>query len=340
MAFDSEPGKGEQVRPHSILSTWSLRLLLAALLFFCSEILLWTNPPSRNLFDWLLLLVGYIALSALLLEIAARYRLRDVYGLLMLAGVYGMMNGLILNPQSALIDVPRTLLTRALGAHAFAGLIGLALFFGLANGSLRARRTLIAVLIVTAIIGIGWGTWAHWSPVAFANLSESTPLTLALAAGIGVVLIVVALLGVRRYAQPAPNLRLAARGWAFTLLTLVILLVIHLLQGEVDLLSLVVIVTLSAFSIMIIWFQERKKGATLLDPLASQSSAWGSLAILIIGFGLAGAVGYGLPRGEIDTDPLALISALFTAYGLIWLPAVSIVLGARAFSRQARAMRL
>jgi hypothetical protein len=35
-----------------------------------------------------------------------------------------------------------------------------------------------------------------------------------------------------------------------------------------------------------------------------------------------------------------LISALFTAYGLIWLPAVTIVLGAQAFSRQARAMRL
>ena len=64
------------------------------------------------------------------------------------------------------------------------------------------------------------------------------------------------------------------------------------------------------------------------------------LALLVVGFALAGAVGYSLPRGEVASDPLALISALFTAYGLIWLPAVSIVLGARAFSRQARAMNL
>ena len=340
MAFDSAPSKGELIRPHSALSAWSLRLLLAALLFFCSEILLWTNPPGRNLLDWLLLLFGYVALSALLLEIAARYRLRDVYGLLMLAGVYGMANGLILNPQSALIDVPRTLLTRAMGAHAFAGLIGLTLFFGLANGNLRSRRTLIVALILAMIVGIGWGTWAHWSPVEFAALSESTPGILALVTGIGIVLIGLALFAVQRCAQPAPHLRLEARGWAFTLLTLVILLVIHLLQGAVDLLSLVVIITLSVFSIMIIWFQERKKGATLLDHLARKRPAWGSLALIIVGFGLAGAVGYGLPRGDMDTDPLALISALFTAYGLIWLPAVSIVLGARAFSRQSRAMRL
>jgi hypothetical protein len=314
--------------------------LLAALLFFCSEILLWTNPPTRNLLDWLLLIVGYIALSALLLEIAARYRLRDVYGLLMLAGIYGMANGLILNPHSALIDVPRTLISRAMGAHAFAGVIGLALFFSITRGAFRARRTLIVALILTVILGIGWGIWAHWSPHEFAALGESAPETLALYTGISIVLITIALLIVHRYAGDSPNLHLDRRGWAFTLLALSVLLVIHLLQNEVDLLSLTVIITLSAFSIMIIWFQQHKKGATLLDNLASKSPAWGSLVLLIIGFAGAGAVGYGLPRGDVTNDPLALISALFTAYGLIWLPAVSIVLGARAFSRQSRAMQL
>ena len=325
---------------YSALSSWSIRLLLAALLFFCSEILLWTNPPNRNLLDWLLLIVGYVALSALLLEIAARYRLRDVYGLLMLAGIYGMANGLILNPHSALIDVPRTLISRAMGAHAFAGLIGLALFFGLAKGSFRSRRTLIAALVIAVIVGIGWGTWAHWSPVEFGSLDESAPGTLALYTGIGVVLIILALLGVRRYGGESTDLSLDRRGWAFTLMVLMGLLVLHLLQGEADLLSLTVIVTLSAFSIMIIWFQKRKKGVTLLDNVGNASPAWASLALLIVGFAVAGAVGYSLPRGDVTNDPLALISALFTAYGLIWLPAVSIVLGARAFSRQARAMQL
>jgi len=335
MAFDSALSTR-----YSTLSSWAIRLLLAALLFFCSEILLWTNPPSRNLLDWLLLIVGYVAMSALLLEIAARYRLRDVYGLITLAGIYGMANGLILNPQSALIDVPRTLITRAMGAHAFAGVIGLALFFTLARGSFRSRRTLIVGLVLALIVGVGWGSWAHWSPLEFAALGESAPGTIVLFTVVGLLLIVLALLGIRRYAADAPSLSLDRRGWAFTLLALIILLLIHLLQGQVDLISLTVIITLSVFSIMIIWFQQRKKGATLLDGLAGQAPNWGSLALLIISFALAGAVGYSLPRGDTSNDPLTLISALFTAYGLIWLPAVSIVLGARAFSRQARAMRL
>ncbi len=131
----------ELLTQHSALSTrysWFVRLLLAALLGFASEVLLWTQP-TRPLLDWALLALGYLALSGLLLEIAARYRLRDAFGLLTLAGIYGMLNGLILNPATALIDVPRTLITRAMGAHAVAGLIALALFLALTRGGLRGR---------------------------------------------------------------------------------------------------------------------------------------------------------------------------------------------------------
>jgi hypothetical protein len=315
------------------------RALLAALLAFASEILVWVNPPARSLLDWALLVPGYLALSALLLEIAARYRLRDAYGLLMLAGVYGMLNGLILNPASALVDVPRTLITRAMGAHGLSGLVALALFFGLAGG-LRARRALVAALVLAVIVGAGWGTWAHWSPVEFSGLPPSAPESLLICGGIGIALAAAVWAATRRV--PPRNLRLSPRGWALTLLALGGLLLLHLLRGEIDPLSLVVIVTLSAFSVIIIWFQMRKKGTTLLDSLADTPASWGAFGLLVAGFGLAAAVGYSLPRVETSAaaDPLALIGALFTAYGLIWLPAVSIVLGARAFARQARAMRL
>lgn len=318
-------------------SAWPTRLLLAAVLAFCSEVLIWTNPPARSLADWALLVPGYVALSALLLEIAARYRLRDAFGVLALAGCYGMINSLILNPQAALIDVPRTLLTRALGAQGVAGLAGLALFFVL-TGGLRRRSAQIATLAAATVIGLGWGTWAHWSPAAFSGLPASAPETLLLYGGLGFALIGLAWAGQRRV--PSPDLRLTARGWALTIAVLGALLLIHLLRGEIDALALVVIVTLSAFSLMIIWFQMRKKGAALLDGSRRTPLAWTTGALLVIGFALGGALGYGLPRGAAAEDPLALISALFTAYGLIWLPAVAIVLGARAFTRQARAMRL
>ncbi len=323
---------------HSLRPSWQTRLFLAALLAFASEVLVWTNPQSRSLLDWALLVPGYLALSALLLEIAARYRLRDVFGLLALAGLYGMINGLILNPHSALIDVPRTLISRAIGAQGCAGLVALALFFALAGGGLRPRRTLLAAIMIAGIVGLGWGTWARWSPAVFAELPASAPETLLLYGGFGVGLVALAWRWQRQ--SPASNLRLDARGWAFTIAALGLLLLIHLLRGEIDGLSLTVIVTLSAFSVMIIWFQMRKKGAALLDSLHGAPLSWSAFVLLAAAFALGGAVGYALPRGAAADDPLALLGALFTAYGLIWLPAVTIVLGARAFTRQARAMRL
>ncbi len=324
------------VSPSSQSSAWAIRLLLAALLAFGSEILLWTTPTARSPIDWALLALGYPALSALLLEIAARYRLRDLYGLLTLAGVYGMINGLILNPQSALIGFPRTLITRAMGGHALVGLIALALF--LAMNRLRGR-TLLVALVSALIVGAAWGAWAHWSPQVLADQDASPPGMLLLYGGIGVGLIALALAFSRRSPAEPLDLRLNPAEWGFVLIVLLGLLVIHLLQGSIDPLSLIVIVTLSGFSVMILWFQMRSKGVTLLDGLEKPPS-WIGFAALAAGFAAAGAVGYLLPRGDANSDPLALISALFTAYGLIWLPAVSIVLGARAFSRQARAMRL
>lgn len=326
----------------SVLSAQSV--LLATLLAFCSEILLWTSPPARSLLDWLLLALGYLALSALLLETAARFRLRDIFGLLTLAGIYGLLNGLLLNPQSALIDIPRTLITRAMGAHAFAGLLALALFFGLLGGSLRSRR-LGVTLVLALLIGVGWGAWARWSPPTFSTGSETAPETLLLYTAIGVALIAFALILVRRatapsVVPPSSSFRLDPRGWAFTLIVLFGLLIVHLLRGEIDPLSLVIIPTLAIFSAAILWFQQRKKGTTLLDALNAPTPDLVSLTLIVVAFAIGGALGFTLPRGESSSDPLALIGALFTAYGLVWLPAVSLVLGARAFSRQARAMRL
>ncbi len=317
--------------------SWTLRLLLAALLAFASHVILWT--PIPGIIDAVLLALGYLALSSLLLEIAARYRLRDLFGLLTLAGIAGMANGLILNPQSALIEVPRTLISRAMGGQAIAGLIALALFLALTNGSLRSRRILIVTLILAALIGVGWGTWGHWSSQFFDNGVEVAPLRLLFDGALGLMLITLALTVER--AASSTDLRLDSRGWAFTLIVLVGLLVLHLLQGQVDVLSLSLLVTLSAFAIMILWFQKRQKGATLLDHVASAPVSWAQWIALVIVFALGGVVGYLLPHSSADVnDPVAVIGAIFTAYGLIWLPALTIVLGARAFTRQARAMRL
>lgn len=93
---------------------WRIRLLLAAITFTASELLLATMP-ARSPFDWGVAIIGYIALAALLLDMAARLRLRDTNGILALGGIYGIINGLLLTSQATLADFPRTFFTRALG---------------------------------------------------------------------------------------------------------------------------------------------------------------------------------------------------------------------------------
>src|SRR5262249_21361831 len=89
-------------------SIWLVRALLAALLLSGSKILVWVTPPGRTLLDWALLLPGYLALAAILLDLTARYRVRDLFGALTLMGFYSLLAALVLNPHYAYLDVPRT----------------------------------------------------------------------------------------------------------------------------------------------------------------------------------------------------------------------------------------
>src|SRR5512134_3791736 len=111
----------------SRFATLPLRLLLAALLAYGSEVLVWTNPPGRPLLEWLLFAPGYLVLASILLDFVVRYRVRDLFGVLILAGFYSLSAALLLNPESMLIDMPRTLVTRVMGAHGLlaAEMIGL-----------------------------------------------------------------------------------------------------------------------------------------------------------------------------------------------------------------------
>src|SRR5262245_39662 len=103
-------------------SIWYVRGALATLILFGSQVLFWMEPERLSLLDWLLIAAGCLALSAALLDFAARWRIYDLFGLLLLAGICGLCSGLLLNPGIALADVPRTLVTRVAGLDALAGL--------------------------------------------------------------------------------------------------------------------------------------------------------------------------------------------------------------------------
>ncbi len=306
-----------------------MRLLLAGLLCSLSVIGFWTPIPAPT--D-VIAIVGYLALSALLLDLAARFRARDLFALLTLAGLYGLLAALFIHPHTALTDIPRTLFTRALGGHTLMGLIALVLFFGVRASPLT--------LISAGIIGAAWGIWAKWSPVAVWNATEPTPLpTLLIALFVGLFVIgsLSALARRNMVGGLLPDaFKLPAVGWLLVAVTATGLLFFQAAQGRVDGVTAVVVLVLASFCAAILWFQKRVKGGTLLDSV--QPLPPSTLIRLGAVFALGALIGWLLPR--TDPDGVAILVSLFAAYGLIWLPAVSLVLGARAFGRQARALKL
>lgn len=303
------------------------RLLLAALLLCGSEIVLWTNPPARPFGDWLILTPTYALLSALLLDLAARFRVRDLYGLMALAGLYGLLNALLINPDSALIDMPRTLFTRALGAHALIGLLALALY------GYGGRWRLSLTVIGAAITGVLWGHWARWSPLEFYGGDESSLPTLALYGGFSLALIAAALALYGLRDRDARDLRLAPVLLAIVGAALLALGLLRAARGMIDATSALIVAMLAAFCLAILWFQRRKKGAALLDSPAPPPLR--RFVMLALAFAIGAVPGWTIARGTPDL--LGVIAALFAAYGLVWLPALSLTLGMRAFIRQARA---
>jgi hypothetical protein len=324
---------------HSARSTsfspWYPRLLLAALLTFGSEVLAWTTPTSHTPLDWALRVVGYIALAALLLDFTMRYRVRDLFGGLALAGIYTLLYALLLNPTYAFADIGRTLVTRVMGAHGLLAAEMLGLFLALTGGNRPRTRKLL--LVGAVIVGLAWGTWVrYWPPD---EGLEQVPLATMLAYGIGGLALVVAVLfwGARRTASLTPDdLKLSRTGLGILSLVLLALFALRWLQGVLDAGAVIVVALILVICWAILWFRERKTGRSLLDghipinlpPLST------ILPTLIIFFA-ATIFAYNLAMIQVgQVNQLTFIGIGFTAYGLAWLPTVSLVLGAQAYLRQ------
>jgi hypothetical protein len=314
-------------------SAWLQRLWLAGLFFFGSEIILWTNI-QREWSEWLLIGGGYLALAALTLETAAFFRARSIFEALALAGMVGLVNGMLLNPGTALIELPRTLVTRAMGGHALLALTMIGVFT-LITGAQRNRSGMVALSLGAVGLGLFWGLWARWSPTELAAQPE-TPLTVMLGIG-GLALLLLTALA--RWLPTAPIPRLSRLDWTLCLGMLLTLLIVRLLNGQLGSFALMAVSLLIVYCLAVLYFRQRKKPGSFMDT-GARAPAWtwlGLASAILLG---AGTLGYHLPRQTERGDLLALVAVVFTAYGLIWLPCMSLVLGAQAFSRQARGFNL
>jgi len=323
--------------PVSSLAPWLIRGLLAAALLLGGEILLWTDPAGRPLWEWALLILGYLIVATIALDVLVRQRVRDFWGLMTVAGVCGLLIGGVLNPQTGLIDLPRTLVTRVTGAYTLLSLEMLILFLALTGGHLRYLRW--ALLIGAAAVGLAWGIWVRLSPeqtgVTYGAVSMNTMLIWG--AG-GALLVAVLWLIVRSRAKnvTTPDLILTIREWAVIIPVLSAILFIRIAQQIVDFTGLVLIAILLALCGAILWFRRNTKKTIILEhhlPLRPLSPVWLLLAVAILFW--TGIFAYNLPIiGNRETNQLTVVVYGFVLYGLAWLPTVALVIGVRNYIRQ------
>lgn len=315
---------------------WAARLLLAALLALALEIILWPQTPGRDVLDLAIAGIGYVTLAAALLDLMQRERVRDVIGLLALAGLAAYAAALLLHPRVALENIPLTLLSRMLGAPTAAVLVALVAWLALARG-----RLTFGLLIASALAGAAWGLYGRWFPTVAIPAGPETPLPTLLIAAIAVLALVALLAVLLRRAPLTPDaLRLSRPGWAVVALALAVLLALRLAQGQADALSLGIVAALAVFTALILHLYRRPRDATLLDRALPPDPLRPSLLLAGVAFVAAGVVTYPLPRAAGGSDPLGVLGALLLAFGVAWLPALSLVVGGRALIRQLRAQPL
>lgn len=322
----------------SRLSAWGVRLLLAVLLFFSSEVWLWQDVLNHTPLDWVIRLVGYVALATLMLDFAVRYRIRNVYDAMALAAFYALLNALLITPQFTLTDFPQSILNRVLGGHALVGLEMFGLVLVLTRGDHpRFRRGLILAALA---LGSYWGILMRWMPelgMLFGEVNLSEVFSV-----MGVVwliaLIIYFVLRQTKVALQPTDLKLSLIELLVLLLVLIGLFLVQAVQKTIDLPQMGLIGLLALICWLELWFQHDEKGRMLFDdhfPITPLPILWIALAIvLFIGSML---LMYNTPLvGNEVYNQYWFAEVGFFVFGTLWIPTFTTAVATRAMDRQMR----
>ena len=317
------------------ISGWGVRLSFSALLLVFSEGIIWQAPAEFNVFDWVGVGLVYLALGAVLLDLIVRLRVNEVFSLLLIAGLYGLLDATLISHITTR-DLPVSLFVRPLAAQPLVFLLALAAFQILTSG----RATGPVEFGVALAAGLAWGVWVRWLPVVSDEPIPETDIGPALAA-VGIGLVVCGLL--RRWPSPAAIYRredwlLTLPEWVLAGGVLVGALALGIAQDTISGPGAGIVVTLIVFILMMLTItQSTRRGPSYLHrvtpPRRPNLAAW---LILLIPFLVAGWIGYNLPGGEDSSVQSEILFGALTGFGIVWLPTVSAVAGVRAFVQLAR----
>lgn len=314
---------------------WGERLSFGALLLVFSEWVVWQTPTQFSPLEWIGVAAVVLALAAVALDLIARLNVSDVFSLFLLAGLYGLADATLISHITAR-DLPLSLIVRPLSAQPLAFMAALAAFQILAGGRATGPLDFAAALG----IGLAWGVWVRWFPVVSDEPIPAVAIGTALAA-LAIGLMACAAL---RFALPPAAIGrredwlLGPLEWALAGGVLVAALALGVARDAISGAALAILIGLGGFLVvMLVATRGLRRGASLLarvtPPRRPNPAAW---AAVMVPFLVAGWIGYSLPGSGASAVQSDLLFGALTGFGIVWPPAVSALLGIRAFAQLAR----
>jgi hypothetical protein len=321
----------QRIRVRERLPVWGLRLILGVILLTLSELVMWQNPPARQLLDWPALLILYTALAAILLDLTARFQARSPATLLLVSGVYGLVSSAIIN-RSAFDNLPYSLIVRGMGLQTGAGLYGLLLFVTV----MRGKQVEPLPIAGAVAIGVLWGIWVHWYPLrTVANWGLVTIETATLYVLPALVIIGILLAGVAPRFRVFREKQMELLWWEAIVagVPLFVALVLGMFQETIPFLWLLVVIAIGAFMVWALSYHRRGYEPSLLAHMTFAAPNAITYIVLAIVFLVAGTLSYNLVANA-DSPAGIAVYLLVLAFGFVWLPGASLLIFWRAFRAQ------
>ena len=312
-------------------ATWRVRIVFAAILLVFSEWVVWQQPLHFSAVQWAGWAVLYVALSALTLDLAVRFRANEPLSLLLLAGVYGLLNATLISHITTQ-DLPVSLLVRPLAAQplAFLGALGtLRLLLG-------EQRVRWSAALTVALGGLAWGVWVRWFPhVSDEPLPATDALTAVSALGMAALALAgLSLAASHRVPRRRTDWLLGELEWWAVGVVLVVFLGAGMRQGALKGEGLSVAVGLAAFLLLVLALTPLLRvERTPLDVLTPpRRLRWGRWMVVAVIFLALGWVGYHLHGDGESARQSDWLFGLLTGFGALWPPVVSMAVGMQALA--------
>lgn len=325
--------------PRTLLQRFAPRLLLALLLGFSAEILMWAGAANRSATDSLLVVLGLAAASLILFDIMVRWHVRDLYGVAALGGLFALSYITLFNPIAPTRDIELALLIDVMGGQALLAMGVLLLFFVLSG---TAQRWAWLGLPLGGFIGACWGVWMRWA--AISGDWGARPVTLEamllIGGGVWVMIAITAWVCQRVAPIAADSLQMGAYEALFAGGVVILALYRQFDEQRIDVPIYLVFSGLGAICTAMLWSRKDSYFTWIPDPWQPKP-AWLPFILTGVLFLLAAGTTFSLPPTE--TDSLSLFDAIrlgFALFGLLWLPGLALLLGLKAILRDIQSQPL